>query len=304
MATLGITGDDLEVSMDNLQIVDNTITNQAQLYDRRIDSSISHLEALPEELRRQILRYVLHTQYARLNLPHREVQGDTVTRARAFEWTIGVLRVCKTLYHDGKDILDRENKWIRVDMGFCGIGADRAWMSLVNHDVHFIRRSNAQVLTNHLATIRVTNQGDKPRPPFIARFLLPIEDVPKFAAYLAGMDITNHINYHFDIDVAREVGISVQRQLLMPFCQVTGEAFAQLLDVGAEVNATLARRLRNEMTAEIGWLRAKAWDNLDRANMLKTDGDEAFCAGEYAAAAHKYGQREAFYSAVSERSAP
>lgn len=74
--------------------------------------TISPFEALPAELRHEILRYVLHTKQARLPKPQRVTYPgkDKITKSRSFDWHVQVLQVCRTLYNDGKDILYRENQ--------------------------------------------------------------------------------------------------------------------------------------------------------------------------------------------------
>jgi hypothetical protein len=80
------------------------------------ENNISRLEALPQELRMEILRYVLHTKFARLLRPERTGDNRTIVHMRSFDWNVGVLQVCKTLHNDGSDILNRENKWIKLTM--------------------------------------------------------------------------------------------------------------------------------------------------------------------------------------------
>lgn len=313
MASSKATNSVLNTAMDDLHIANDssasstspaaaqhqTITNQVQLYDRRVEPAMSNPEAMPEEVRREILRYVLHTKFARLSQPVREVGGNTVTRARTFDWTIGVLRVCKTLYADRKDILHRENKWIDITMGFFGMDEDLTWGSLLNFDIHVIRRDKARGLKNQVANITITSQGDKPAANFLAKFLLPLEDIPNFASYLVEMDITNHVNYDIHINIPSAVDIKLQRQILTPFCIVTGEGGVQLVRLDGHINPTLMRKTQKAMTPQIGWLRMKAWEIRCRAEHLMELGARAFKAGDYAAAAHKYGQYGSFYSAVS-----
>jgi hypothetical protein len=80
--------------------------------------NISHFEALPAELRHEILRYVLHTMQARLSNPHRVTFPgvDKIRKSRSFDWHVPVLQVCRTLYNDGKSILYRENQ---VSLSVC-----------------------------------------------------------------------------------------------------------------------------------------------------------------------------------------
>lgn len=71
------------------------------------DRNVSRIEALPAELRHQILRYLLHNDQARLPKPQRETYPgrDKVIKSRSFDWHVAVLQTCRTLYNDGKDIL-------------------------------------------------------------------------------------------------------------------------------------------------------------------------------------------------------
>jgi hypothetical protein len=101
-----------------------------------VDDTISRLESLPEEIRQEILRYVLHTKYACLLRPGRTSVANTIGQFRAFDWNIGVLRTCRTLHNDGSEILNRENKWIKLVIYLHPITLA---MSLPNDDVHCIK---------------------------------------------------------------------------------------------------------------------------------------------------------------------
>jgi hypothetical protein len=54
---------------------------------------------------------MLHTEHARLLKPKRTFNSSfAITRSDLYDWHIGLLRVCRTFYNDGVQILYDENK--------------------------------------------------------------------------------------------------------------------------------------------------------------------------------------------------
>jgi len=142
------------------------------------DTAISRLEALTEEIRRKIMRYVLHSRYARLARPDRRRAEDTITHLRAFDWTIGALCVCGSLYNNGSDILNRENKWIKLVLF---IDPDVLCPALLNHDVHCIRQNAATNIGNQHTLAIITIRPQQRRVVVRAEtVLLPLEQLVTF----------------------------------------------------------------------------------------------------------------------------
>lgn len=259
------------------------------------DNTISRLEALPQELRKEILRYVLHTRYARLGRHVRQTEGDNVTRTKAFDWTIGVLRACKTLHSDGIEILNKQNKWIKIVLR---MDRNFARKSLLNHDVHFVEQGLISTPNNDIASIQIASQ----RPHWVGewgsstvRILIPIEEIQAFCWYLRAMDLPNFIAYKYKFEVKLKLSKSLQRQVLQPFASITGEAIAQQIEFTGPVDGVLKNKLTSAMTQNVGWLRAKAWDIYHCTEHIKSEGDEAFLKGEFNVAMHKYRQVFSFW---------
>lgn len=261
-----------------------------------VDTGISRLEALPEEIRRQILRYILHSRYARLARPDRRRADDTITHLRAFDWTIGTLRVCRTLYNDGFDILNRENKWIKLVLF---IAPDELYPALLNHDVHCIRQNAATNDGNQhtLATITIKRQvGHVVRAETV---LLPLEQLVTFCWFLRAMDMGNSMEYNFRFDIPEELSGSLQRQILLPFTPLTGERLEQEVEIIGHVAPYIRAQIISSMTSWIGWARAKGWDIYNVAEQIKRDGDAAWLDGDLKIAAYKYGQATGFWDEAS-----
>jgi len=275
--------------------------SQLVLYDKSHDladqSTISRLEALPQELRMEILRYVLHTKYARLDWHVRHTEGENISHARAFDWTIGVLRTCKTLHSDGVQVLNKENQWIKIIMR---MDRDFSRMSLLNHDVHFVEPHVNSSLKNHIAVVEVGSQ----RPQWTSQWkssatkiLIPLEEVQSFCWYLRAMDLPNFIWYKFKFELTTKLSKSIQRQILQPFTTITGEAGAQQIEFAGPIDGALTKKLTSAMTQQVSWLRAKAWDMYHCTEHIKAVGDEAFLKGEFNVAVHKYRQVFSFWDA-------
>lgn len=278
--------------------------SQLVLYDKSHDltnqNAISRLEALPQELRMEILRYVLHTKYARLDRHVRDTEGENISHARAFDWTIGVLRTCKTLHSDGIEILNKENQWIKIVMQ---MDCDFTRMSLLNHDVHSVEPRVNSSLKNHIALVEVASQSPRwtshwKHSTATAKILIPLEEVQSFCWYLRAMDLPNFIGYKFKFELTTKLSKSVQRQILQPLTTITGEACTQQVEFAGHIDGALTKKLTSAMTQRVGWLRAKAWDIYHCTEHLKAVGDEAFLKSEFNVAVHKYRQVFSFWDAA------
>jgi hypothetical protein len=258
------------------------------------DPELSRLEGLPYEIRKEILRYVLHSRYARLPRPARSRTGDSITRLRAFDWNIGVLRVCRTLHSDGSDILNRENRWIKIVMY---MDPAQLYPALLNHDIHCIRQTAAKAnIGNHLAVVTIT-----PQQRHFARaetVLLPLEQLETFCWFLRAMDLGNFMFYFFQFDVPAPISRSLQRQILEPFKPIFGERGEQQITVTGAVESYISAQLISAMTPWLGWLRAKGWDIYTVVEGMKADADAAWLDGDLQIAAYKYGQATAFWDKV------
>jgi len=181
------------------------------------DPTISRIEALPQEVRHEILRYLLSTRYARLSTPKRKSKEDSISHLQCYDWTVGVLRTCKTLYNDGVEILNKENKWIKIVMY---LDAETLYMSLANHDVHFIKQQTSAALSSQLAVISISIQ----RPGFgsttAQTILLPIEELEALCLYLRAMDIANFFCFKFKFELPNKLPNALQRRILEPFSSV------------------------------------------------------------------------------------
>jgi len=259
------------------------------------EPAISRLEALPQELRQEILRYVLRTQYARLSNPKRTTANRGISRLKCYDWNINVLRVCRTLYADGYEILNKENKWIKF---IISMNATVLLASLLNYDVHFIKQATATILDNNLANILISCERQQRQRRSNEVILLPIEEMEKFCWYLRSMDIGNFLGLKFKFEFPNKLPKALQRQIVEPFAHIEGEADVQKVVFTGQVHNAIEARVSRAMTQPVGWLRMKAWDIYDNAKSLKTAADEAWLAGDYAIASHKYGQTNSFWPSV------
>lgn len=92
---------------------------EAPVADLRLDEeprTLLRIQALPAELRQHILRHLLHSSYARLDVPLRRTFTTPKDEflaldmhTKSFIWDVAVLRTCKILCRDGEDILYNEN---------------------------------------------------------------------------------------------------------------------------------------------------------------------------------------------------
>lgn len=261
------------------------------------DPTISRLEALPQEVRHEILRYLLSTRYARLSTPKRKSEEDSISHLQCYDWTVGVLRTSKTLYNDGIEILNKENKWIKIIMY---LDAETLYMSLANHDVHFIKQQTSAALSSQLAVISISIQ----RPGFgsttAQTILLPIEELEALCLYLRAMDIANFFCFKFKFELPNKLPNALQRRILEPFSTVGGEAGRQMIEFDGEVHKAISARVRTAMAQPVGWLRTKGYDVYDIVASMKAVADEAWESKDYSMAVYKYGQAVAFWDAVCE----
>jgi len=259
------------------------------------DPTISRLEALPQEVRHEILRYLLSTRYARLNRPKRISEEDNISHLQCYDWNVNVLRTCKTLYNDGIEILNKENKWIKIVIS---MEAKIFYMSLSNHDVHYIKQQTSAALSTHLAVISVSML----RPGFSSNtsqtILIPMEELEALSWYLRAMDVSNFFCFKVKFELRNKLPNSLQRRILEPFTSVAGEAGVQQVEFEGEVHKAISARVSTAMTQPVGWLRTKGWDVYDIAKSIKAVADEAWLAKDYGMAQHKYGQAVTFWDAV------
>jgi hypothetical protein len=259
------------------------------------DPTISRIEALPQEVRHEILRYLLSTRYARLNTPKRTSKEDTINHLQCYDWNVNVLRTCKTLYNDGVEILNKENKWIKIVIF---LDPELLYMSLPNHDVHFIKHQTSAALSTHLAAISISIQ----RPAFGSStgqtILVPIEELEPLCLYLRAMDVANFFCFKFRFELPNKLPNVMQRRILEPFASVEGEAGRQIIEFEGDVHNAISTRVRTAMTQPVGWLRTKGFDVYDIVESMKAVADEAWYAKDYSMAVYKYGQAVAFWDAV------
>ena len=262
--------------------------------NNRPDTTISRLEALPQELRQEILRYILRTEYARLSNPERTTANRCISRLKSYDWNINVLRVCRTLYADGFEILNKENKWIKLIISMHARGL---LQSLLNYDVHFIKQAGAAILDNNLANILISSERTPRQHRHSEVILLPLEEMEKFCWFLRAMDMC-YLGLKFKFEFPNKLPQALQRRILEPFAHIEGEADIQKVAFTGQVHKAIEARVSKAMTQPVGWLRMKVWDIYDTAINLKAIADQAWLAGDYAIACHKYGQTNSFWDEV------
>jgi len=206
-----------------------------------------------------------------------------------------VLRTCRTLYNDGIEILNRENKWIKIVLF---MDAKTLYLSLANHDVHYIKQQSSAALSTHLADITISIL----RPGFGSTtsetILIPIEELRALCWYLRAMDLQNFFCFKFKFELHNKLPNALQRRILEPFSSVRGEAGLQQVDFKGKVHKVISARVSRAMTQPVGWLRTKGWYVYNIAKSIKAVADEAWLAKDYSMALHKYGQAVTFWDAV------
>lgn len=265
------------------------------------DQTISRFEALPEEIRKEILRYLLRTKYARLKeLKRKRIEttmGDAVGHMRAFDWNIAVLRVCKTMYNDGISVLQKENQWIKIMTNF---DAKMLRWCCRNYDTHIIAQPRTTTLKYHIADVHFSPQN--PRALISKQdqtFVLPLEDLQAFCFCLEGIDLNNHFHFSFRFQIDNKLSKSMQRQILKPFCKITGESVCQQVTFEGQISEAVVTLVKASMTLHVDWIRVKAWEIYRCVEKVKGAADEAALSGDWSAAKLKCGQAVRFLEVVS-----
>jgi len=176
--------------------------------------------------------------------------------------------------------------------------ATKLLSTLLNYDVHFIKQSTGTILDNNLANILISCERQPRQRRSNEVILLPVEEMEKFCWYLRAMDIGNFFGLKFRFEFPNKLPKALQRRILEPFAHIEGEAVIQKVVFTGQVHKAIEARVSKAMTQPVGWLRMKAWDIYDNAMSLKTAADNAWLAGDYAIASHKYGQTNSFWPSV------
>ncbi|KAI4906528.1 hypothetical protein J4E90_010421 [Alternaria incomplexa] len=231
---------------------------------------MSRLEALPQHLLRDILRYLLLSDRVR-GPPNRYLIED-------YDFQVAILRTNKAINQEAANIFYQDNKWIKFRNGY----GDPMETALINHETPYFKLKTMK-FENHVAEVDV-----KPNVISLPVYggktttgLLLLQDIPKFARVLRIVDFANFFGYNIKFALHTPPGgvgnlsKEDQERLLLPMEQVKGVAFRQQVTFTSTFDATLVQRVKQTMTQGVAWLRAGAAEVYDLALSMKRMGDMA-----------------------------
>jgi len=212
---------------------------EADLERLRLDSPhrpVSRLETLPQELRHEILGYLLHASAVRNTRPRRtgRLAPTGTDKILFFDWQVQVLRVSRTFYHDGKHVLYQENKWVKLQGQLLVDMASELPLITVNSAFE----NNAKPLME--ITLKVA--------PFVMHspfrmtsYMLPVDEITNLCNYLRVVRYSTNIVITYNIFIPTKVVKSIQRRLLQPFAVLREDSVVQIVAIRGEVRESLAQ---------------------------------------------------------------
>lgn len=264
----------------------------AQMRLNNAPRTLSRIEALPAELRLQILRYLLHTRHARLDQPQRRyTQEEPIGEffpVKVFDWNVAVLRTCRTLWADGMQILYNENKWVKVTVSHeDGEVLDTALSWTAAYDVHLLFPQSRVLnsIRNHVMEVSMKLESANAPPrlwPAERAFLVAAEHLASFCEYLSVYNISNAMPWiKLHIYMPLELSKHVQRRLLTPFACIRGNDHIMDVAIQGQVKEGIAKKIKLKMTQPVDWGRARVWEMLDILFKIKCEADAAYVAQDF-----------------------
>lgn len=148
-------------------------------------SAMSRLEALPQHLLRDILRYLLLSDRVR-GPPNRYLIED-------YDFQVAILCTNKAINQEAAHIFYQDNKWIKFRNGY----GDPMETALINHETPYFKLTTMK-FENHVAQVDV-NPNVISLPTYGGKTttgLLLLQDIPKFARVLRIVDFANFFGYN------------------------------------------------------------------------------------------------------------
>jgi hypothetical protein len=253
---------------------------------------MSHLELLPQRLRKEILRYLLMSERVR--------QSPDRLLIEHYGFQTSLLRVSRTIAADASAVLYGENTFAKGHWYF-----SQASTSMLNHEVPFYQ--SAATFNNHVVdiTIKTTNPQFRSQDLNLFTFIILTADIPKLARLLRILDFANFMGFHFDFAFRHSPTGAPQlaqaQQILLPFEQVRGGALIQKVSITGPVDTLLAARVKQIMTQKVAWVRAGAWELYELAVSIKRKGDMAFKLRNADMAMAKYTDTQNFQGGAIKR---
>ncbi|KAI4619339.1 uncharacterized protein J4E87_007589 [Alternaria ethzedia] len=237
---------------------------------------MSRLEALPQHIRRDILRYLLLSDRVR-GPPNRHLIED-------YDFQVAVLRTSKAINQEAAKVFYGDNKWIKLHNGY-GTTIENA---LLNHEVPYFKLGTKK-FDNHVAEVKVDpNYQRKATGKYGGKTtvgVLLLQDMPKLARALRILDFANHMGYDFKFALHKPpgtvstLGREDQERFALPMGKVSGLAFRQKVTFTTGFDAALVEKVTQTMTQGVAWLRAVAVELYELALSTKCVGDMAFNTG-------------------------
>jgi len=158
---------------------------------------MSRLEALPQHIRRDILRYLLLSDRVR-GPPNRHLIED-------YDFQVAVLRTSKAINQEAAKVFHGDNKWIKLHNGY-GTTIENA---LLNHEVPYFKLGTKK-FDNHVAEVKVDpNYQRKATGKYGGKTtvgVLLLQDMPKLARALRILDFANFMGYDFKFALHKPPG--------------------------------------------------------------------------------------------------
>lgn len=244
---------------------------------------VSRFEALPQELRYEILGYLLNASAVRHRRPRGMIrQTPTMCyKLQFFDWQVQILRVSSTFYHDGKYVLYQGNKWVKLQ---AELRQDHVMdVPLVVTNSAFEKNVKPLMeITLKIGRFRLHN------PSKMTSFMLPVAEVASLCKYLREGRYSSNVVYTYDIVIPAKVVKSLQRRLLQPFAVLREDSVVQIVNIRGEVYESLANKVKASITQTIGWERGRLWDFYSCSEALFRAGNEAFLKQDFLLASARY----------------
>lgn len=228
---------------------------------------MSSFKKLPKDVRREIFRYLLVSDRVR--------QAPNAFLVEEYEFEVNLLRTNKAISKEASKILYQENAFVKIHDHFADIEK-----TMVNHEVPFIKLNGG--FEHHVAEITVNIDPENAMMPKESRlenpvsFLLLLVDIPKYTRVLRLLDLANYMTYNFDFKLCQPLSTPSQEKLLRPFEQVRGVSLVQQVSFSGAFDPAIVKPVKQIMTSNVAWLRARAWEIHDIALSMKRVADLAF----------------------------
>jgi len=187
---------------------------------------VSRLETLGQELRYEILGYLLYASLVRHPHPRRtdQITPTGTYKFRLLDWQVQILRVSRTFHHDGKHILYQGNKWVKLQAQLDPYMASDVPLIAINSAFE----ENVKPLME--ITLKVV-----PFELHISRkmtsCMLLVDDVVRLCNCLRIVRYSSNAIFTYDIFIPTKVAKSLQRRLPHPFAVLREDSIVQTVNI-------------------------------------------------------------------------